>query len=501
MKNKNQLLIYCIILSAVMVVTSILSKSLWGDEIWSVRSATLSWENLIVNLSEDYHPPAYFILLKIWIYFFGFGEVALRAFQFVLGSCFLYSVVLLFNTLLPNKRIHIFFILFSLSGELWLFLPMLRYYVLTATLVVLSTYLLFSWFNNEKKTYFYYLMICYTLMLYTDYPSGIVLIIHFVYLLIVKKEFLRNYIILMCITCLMFMPWVIILISQISKLIRFEQIADFNASPIVLFLKVGYSFYAFIFSEVVYPFEILIVTSALLLTAILFFGINYTKLKIVKHQIGFNVVTIIVGILFTSVLTTFISRHTSFIYTPSRTFFVLPFVYLFFAFIYESLKDKKWKISFITLFLILNLYSIYNYAANKHFLMPVYASPWKTLLFEIKNEKSLILADEMDVYQYYASYLEGEFPETINPDTPEQLKEIMEQKGVNSVYILLLGRESTEPTINTKVVEYIKQKFKKVSEKKYLLIDESYRKIKNKMLNRDSYDAKFLLQKFILSTE
>ncbi len=128
--------------------------------------------------------------------------------------------------------------------------------------------------------------------------------------------------------------------------------------------------------------------------------------------------------------------------------------------------------------------------------MPVYASPWKAVLAEIEGEKGFILADETEVYKYYSSHLEGKYPEVVNPNTPEELKKILTEKNIYSIFLLTLGRESTEPTINIELIEYIKSNFKQVSEKKFLYIDESYKKIKSKLLKRESYDAKFTLQKF-----
>jgi len=496
MKNKNLPLLICIIASALIVVVALFTKSFWGDEIWSIKFATLSGQEFINALTEDYHPPLYFILLKVWIYLFGIGELALRSYQFLLGSCFLFSVYLLFNKLIPNRKFHPVFILFILSGELWLFLPMLRYYILASTLAVLSTYIFFEWINNKREKHFYFLLISYILILYTDYPTAAVIAVHFVYLFFIKGELIKKYLIIIIITAASFIPWAIILLSQVGKLLKGERIADLNTSPLVLLLKIGYSLYAFVFSEVVYPFEALAITLIILLAVILSLGLNYSTIKTRKYYIAFSALNILGGILFTSLLTTFISRHTSFIYTPSRTFFVFPFVYLLFAFLYENLKNKKWKIIFITVFLILNMYSIYNYSANRHFLMPVYASPWKAILAEIEGEKGIILADETEVYKYYSSHLEGEYPEDVNPNTPEELKKILTEKNIYSIFLLTLGRESTEPTINIELIEYIRSNFKQVSEKKFLYIDESYKKIKNKILKRESYDAKFTLQKF-----
>jgi len=128
--------------------------------------------------------------------------------------------------------------------------------------------------------------------------------------------------------------------------------------------------------------------------------------------------------------------------------------------------------------------------------MPVYASPWKEILNELQDKEGVILSDEGDVYKYYANHLSGKFPEAINPKTKSDFIKILNGREINTFYLLLLGRESTEPTINADIIFFVFENFRKISEQKYLPIEESYQKIKSIILKRKSYDAKFTLMKF-----
>jgi len=153
-KSKSPFLLFFLI-SAIITVGAVLTKSFWGDEIFSIQFATLTGQVFINALANDYHPPFYFIILKLWIYAFGSGEITLRIFQFIIGFIFISSVYFTFIKIYP-KRIHPLFILFLFSGGLWLFIPMLRYYSLAATIVLFSTFIFFNWITSKRKKDFYF---------------------------------------------------------------------------------------------------------------------------------------------------------------------------------------------------------------------------------------------------------------------------------------------------------------------------------------------------------
>lgn len=494
-QNKSPFILFFLI-SAIITSGAVLTKSFWGDEIFSIQFATLTGHAFINALAKDYHPPFYFIILKLWIYAFGSGEFTLRIFQFIIGFIFISSVYFTFIKIYP-KRIHPLFILFLFSGELWLFIPMLRYYSLAATIVVFSTLIFFNWITSKRQKDFYLLTLIYIILLYTDYPSSVIILIHFIYLLIKERKLIFKHLISIIASIIAFSPWLVILYLQLGKLLNRDQVADLNASPFSIALKVLYSIYAFLFSETIFPFEIIFIVGVIILLIVFFIGTKLSSLfKKNNVYLFFSVITIVIGIIFTSLSTTFISRHTSFIYTPSRTFFVLPFVFILLSFFYDNLKSSNWRKIFIITFLILNLYSIFNILSNRHFLMPVYASPWKEIFNELKSKEGVILADEGNVYKYYANHLSGKFPEAINPKTKSGFIKILNGREINTFYLLLLGRESTEPTINEDIISFVFENFKKVNEEKYLPIEESYQKIKSFILKRKSYDAKFTLIKF-----
>lgn len=491
-----------VLISSIVFILALITKSFWGDEILSIRFSSQHLPNLVNNLSLDYHPPVYFLLLKVWIAIAGNSEILLRAFQGLQDIFFILLSLLLFRRSLPGYRYHPFWILLISSSELWLFMPMLRYYTLAASLVIFSSLVFLRWLENNNRSSTILLLISYILLLYTDYPASIIIVHHFIYILFKNRSLIRKLIIIDFISILFFSPWIFVITRQINKLINWHQTADLNTSAWVIPIKIGYGLYSFIFGEMIFPFEIFaIVTGLVIFIAVLF---SFPKFKELSRNdnIKFALGPVVIGLLFTSVITTFISTHTSFIYTPSRTFFALPFLFLFGGGFYSIMKKEIFRKLIILVFLLINIYGISNWILNRHFLMPVYATPWKEVLSDLNGNEGIILVDESLCYKYYQNMLRGVYPVFRNPQTISELTNDAEnsfsKNHSRNIFLIIMGRESTKVELNKDVIDYIQTKGTKLFEKKYLIQDESYKKIKSRILKRNSYDAKLTLFKYEL---
>ena len=446
------------VVSLVIIVLSLLTKSFWGDEIFSINFSPQSFNDLFKTVATDYHPPFYFILLKIWIGIFGESEIPLRVFQALQGILLILSSLVLFRKLFPDYMYHPLWVLWILSSELWLFMPMLRYYTLAAILVIVSSYMFLCWLENANLRTSTLLLTSYIFLLYTDYPSSIVILLHLIYLFFVKRQLVLRLVSMDIISAVFFTPWVFITIKQVYKLVESQRVADLNLSLGSIPLKIAYSIYAFFFGETVYPFEIITIGALLIIVTV--FIVSYKNLKLILRDryAWFVLGLLITGILFTSLVTTFISKHTSFIYTPSRTFFCLAFFYLLLASVYSSILNKSLRFLFLGSILVVNIYGIINWTMGRHFIMPVYATPWKGVLRELEGRKEKILVDESLCYNYYRKILNGTYPDPINPLTVGELYAFLDKP---KIYVIMMGRESTEPEIRGEVIKYIQNNGKK----------------------------------------
>jgi hypothetical protein len=485
-----------ILVPFVVVSLALGTKSFWGDEILSLNFSGQNFPSLLNSLASDYHPPLYFIALKAWIGIGGNSEIILRAFQGIQGALFLMVSLLLFRMLLPNHRYHPFWLLLISSSELWLFMPMLRYYTFAAVLAIFSSLMFFKWLERIDRRTTFLLAISYILLLYTDYPASSVLAFHFAYVMFKKRALIPRLIMIDVAALFFFSPWVLITVRQIHALLNLHQAADLNLSPKVIPLKIAYSLSAFVLGEMIYPFEVLGIGIVLLIVITLIASSSRLPQVFDDATAWYASGLAITGIVCTSLITTFVSTHTSFIYTPSRTFFGLPFLFLFFGIVYSKIHKVVFKYILIGAFLVANIYGISNWITNRHFLMPVYATPWKEVLDDVKGESGIILVDESLCYSYYRSTRQGTYPALQAPESIHDLYTSTDQQP--HVFLVLMGRESTEPELRKDIVEYITTRGTKLFERKYLLLDESYRNIKSRILGRDTYDAKLTLLKYEL---
>lgn len=480
--------------------TALFTKSFWGDEMLSMQVASLAGRELRTALSQDYHPPLYFLLLRGWMSLFGDGEAGLRTFQALQGVWMIGASLALFRLVFPERRYHPLFLLLILSVPLWLFLPMLRYYTLAASLAATSTVLLLRWLSRPTRWTATALAGAYLCLLYTDYPSSCIILTHLLYVCWTHRPVVRRLLLLLGVCGALFAPWAFVAVSQMRLLAAGTQTAALNAGPSAILLKVVYSAYGFLVGETVYPVEPagLAAILALVGAAALFLaGKGWRGLRPVEVLLP---LTAMLGILFTSVITTFLSRHTSFIYTPPRTFYALPFIFLTLGFVHDRLRRPAFRRGLLLVFATVSLYGLFNLTANRHFFMPVYASPWKAIVAQVEGTPGLILSDESICYAYYARRAGASQPELFRPTGAASLIEKLESRegdsGPATVFLVLSERESTASEIPQEVIVHLHALGRQSEHRTFLPYDATYRFIKTSLLGRPPGEAKFHLYRF-----
>jgi len=118
------------------------------DEGWSIAHASLSWGSLLQVASEDWHPPAYTILLKLWR-FTGVSTFAVRYFSVLTGTLAVplaYQVGTLWS---GRRRVGLFVALFAAVSPLLVYYGQVtRMYSLAALFVLAAAYCLLR--GDEK---------------------------------------------------------------------------------------------------------------------------------------------------------------------------------------------------------------------------------------------------------------------------------------------------------------------------------------------------------------
>ena len=160
-----------------------LNQSFWLDEATSglvIRNFNL--EEIITKFSPgDFHPPLYYLILKVWSSFFGTSEIALRLLSLIFGLLTIYFVYLIGKELFNKKVGLIVGVLLATSGLHIYYSQEARMYSLVALLI---SYLVYLFLKKRWAIFSVVLM----LVDLTDYPALLIIPIFWI---LAKKDWKR----------------------------------------------------------------------------------------------------------------------------------------------------------------------------------------------------------------------------------------------------------------------------------------------------------------------
>lgn len=195
-------------------------ESLWVDEGYSVNWAESGPLNVIYSVSNDVHPPLYYIVLSCWMSFAGDSELSLRllsAIFSILSMIMVYKITLL----LTDRRTGMLAsLLFALSVFQIYFSQEVRGYSMLVLLTLVSMYFFLRLPEKRKSTTILYI-ISSMLMVYTHYFGLFVILSQNVYVL--SKPFfrkkpmipIRKWITLQVILLITFIPWITVMVYRL----------------------------------------------------------------------------------------------------------------------------------------------------------------------------------------------------------------------------------------------------------------------------------------------
>jgi len=173
--------------------------------------------NFATQITHEGHPPLYFITLKLWSYFFGTSELALRSFSL---SCGLLVFLVLFNLFkqISNKSYTAWIILSLLvcNPFLFYFFNEARMYAMAFLLATICFSFWKGYVKNKsiRSKAFLYFSLSSIGLLYTHY-YGIFFIVSLIFIDIIRNGFNKsifNY----SIPFICFLPWLSVIFNQIK---------------------------------------------------------------------------------------------------------------------------------------------------------------------------------------------------------------------------------------------------------------------------------------------
>lgn len=199
-------------------------RSLWFDEIWQIKNANLSWEDLLIALKSDTIPPLDIVINKLVLLVFPSSELSLRLPSLIFGSVSIIAMYLFSKKLTKSDEVALITTtFFSVSPMAINYSQDGRMYALFLLLALFSYLLLLK--NVEKPNWMNSigLGLVNTLLLLTHYFAVFIVVGEFlamaVWLLYQKKD---NRVKLLTITSFfitisLFLLWMGITLDQLAS--------------------------------------------------------------------------------------------------------------------------------------------------------------------------------------------------------------------------------------------------------------------------------------------
>ena len=224
--NYILVLVLCAVIAMAISLIIGIAQSVWFDEAYSIELSKQSLSQIVNLTSVDVHPPFYYFLLHGWGSLFGWGEIALRSLSVMaLGGTVVFAGLLV-KKLFGHRALYFTLPFITLSSFLIRYGFEIRMYAVAALIGIAATYVLVSARLTKNTKYAKILYVIYALLvamgMFTLYYMALLWLAHFVWLAyqtykdkekLFKSRWLWAYVL----SVILFCPWLIIFIKQISN--------------------------------------------------------------------------------------------------------------------------------------------------------------------------------------------------------------------------------------------------------------------------------------------
>lgn len=411
-------MIYLILFFGLILRLISLNQSFWLDEATSaVIARGLSFSDIFTKFSPaDFHPPLYYLILKVWTNIFGISEVSSRALSFVFGLATVYVVFLLGKKLFNARVGVIAALLLATSGLHIYYSQEARMYTMAAFFTSLAVYFFTRVEEGNNKFWLFFSLILAIIFL-TDYLPITVLVVFWIYSVIFHRNFTwwRNFL-------LSHTPLVIVIVLWLPTFLK-----QLGGGLVASSSNWGNILGRTTFKEVLLiPTKFMIGRVSLenkltysLLVSILFLGFGFLIFKVLKDFKKRKITLVALWLFLPVVVITIIGLKIP-VLAYFRLLFVLPAFYLLLAMGISKLP-KNWELLVLTFVLAVNLVSSFGYLLDSKFQR----EDWRGLVKFIESERSqnsLVLFpanSQMEAYKFYAPSGKISGPEGFDNQTDE----------------------------------------------------------------------------------
>ena len=387
-------------------------QSFWRDEAFSYLLAKKGILDILQLTAKDFTPPAYYVLLHMWMGIFGSSEIAIRSlslFFFVGTAYFMYDIMTEICGF--GKKISFMYLALIFLN------PLLSYYAFEARpyamVAFCATASCYAFIREKKKLY----LITTTLGLYTHYFMVFILMVQGIYMLFYYPNVahIRERIKRLFIPTLIALPWMLYMFKQRTVVGESFWIPKPTSSDFLYLLSTLYTGYEkWLGWDIVRldsGYTTLTRNIAIFLTVILIFGSGYILLKTKKIKRVALFLTL--WGLFPPIAVFFLSLFSTSVFLPRYLILAVPGVLLLLFYIIEVIPVRARALILIVLFVLTIQYQAfqikYREKSNvRQTYAAIKASAQPDDVIYVKDELDFHLAqyyfDEQRVYIYNKNY-------------------------------------------------------------------------------------------------
>ena len=240
------------------------AHGLWDDELYTIRLAQApTLADIVAGSAADIHPPLHYLLMRGWIFVAGPTDYAVRFFSVVSAVLAIALSYALARRLVNSRLARWTMLLLSVSPFFILYARMARYYVFAMMLGLLSLYSFLRLLQDAEQhrvrwTNLIIWVLVAVVLLYTDYPTSIVLIGENLLMLIFVRRFREmwpKWLVAQIVAVAGFLPWAGVVLAQITHANNAFGNVEFARGFFGALFKVRQPIYSFAVGEMLIPWH------------------------------------------------------------------------------------------------------------------------------------------------------------------------------------------------------------------------------------------------------
>lgn len=314
------ILIILLIIGSILNILRIFGTNLWADEIFSYELIQKSWIGIIEGTINDFHPPLYYLITKIFCIISDYSIVGYR----MSSLCAILVLMLIGGCKIKKcfgKNESLVFLVCILIAPTMYYHVEIRMYSWALCFVTLLTIYSYQFLVGESKKELLGMIITGVLAAYTHYFALVVVALLYgsLFLIFIYKKDWKKISWMFCgvgVSILMYLPWIGIVLTQIENYGK----SDIEIKSLFYYIKLLMGFVC-LFSGTLRTvvnmpiFDIVLtVLGAVALAALLFFYFRKLPKGANEKNLFFMFVIVFVGMFFSGVLMdmlshTFVARY------------------------------------------------------------------------------------------------------------------------------------------------------------------------------------------------